>query len=110
MIKQITAREADLPTTEYWYLHWWSQNFSKYVYAYRETNRQKYFLEKREGTWKVFENHRSGSKPVPQTEGFSHVGVDITHIIGTYNWLWFLLFFGVVCLIFFYVIKIAGYF
>ncbi len=62
-IKDLNSGMARIHTTEYWHLFWWNQSTGKYSYSYRETNRQTYLLERRDGEWKILENLR----PAPRT-------------------------------------------
>jgi len=52
---RIGQDEAEVTTTEYWYLRWWDERDGSYVYSYRETNRQMYVLKNKGGQWKVFQ-------------------------------------------------------
>lgn len=62
-VKSIDKNEAVVATSEYWYLKWWDTKKNKYVYPYRETNRQQYILLKTDDGWKVYQNLR----PSPRT-------------------------------------------
>lgn len=62
-VKRIEENDAEVATTEYWYLRWWDTKDKSYVYPYRETNRQLYFLRKEPGGWRVFQNLR----PAPRS-------------------------------------------
>jgi hypothetical protein len=62
-VKSIKPEEAQVATSEYWYLRWWDENEDSYVYAYRETNNQSYILKPESKEWKVFMNLR----PQPRT-------------------------------------------
>jgi len=57
-IKEIGENKAVAHTTEYWYLRWWSERDKRYVYPYRETNRQVYILHREPDGWKVYQNLR----------------------------------------------------
>ncbi len=63
VVKEVTEKEAEVSTKEYWYLRWWEQHRQKYTYPYRETNQQKYILKKLAGKWLIFQNIR----PVPRS-------------------------------------------
>jgi hypothetical protein len=43
-VVQNNAKGIVVATSEYWYLRWWDTVAARYVYPYRETNRQKYVL------------------------------------------------------------------
>ena len=62
-VKSIDKNKAVVATSEYWYLKWWDTKKKKYVYPYRETNRQQYILLKTTDGWKVNQNLR----PSPRT-------------------------------------------
>lgn len=57
------GRELRVSTDEYWYLRWWDLRREKYVYPYRETNRQLYFLETDATAMRIHTN----SYPAPRT-------------------------------------------
>lgn len=58
-VVRIAAQEAVVRTREYVYLRWWSEPESKYVYPYREENRQTYILVPDGlGAWRIRENLR----------------------------------------------------
>lgn len=64
VVKKVLGNDAEVATSEYWYLRWWDSRKKKYTYPYRETNRQLYILN-RTGPeeWKVFQNLR----PAPRS-------------------------------------------
>ncbi len=62
-VKQIQNGEATVNTMEYWYLKWWDTRKKRYVYPYRETNRQMYILQKTLDGWRVVQNLR----PAPRS-------------------------------------------
>lgn len=62
-VKEIGNISALVNSVEYWHLRWWSTRDDKYVYTYRETNRQSYVLCCMDGVWKIHDNLR----PSPRT-------------------------------------------
>ncbi len=62
-VKRIALNEAEVTTREYWYLRWLKASNDSYEYTYRETNLQRYILNREDGAWKVYQNLR----PAPRT-------------------------------------------
>ncbi len=62
-IKSISEHQAEVRTSEYWLLMWWSVRKQKYTHTYKETNRQRYYLIWKNKRWLVKEN----IYPKPQT-------------------------------------------
>jgi len=62
-VKEVRGNDAEVVTSEYWYLRWWDRRKKKYVYVYQETNRQRYILKKIDSDWRIFQNIR----PQPRT-------------------------------------------
>ncbi len=55
-IKNLSENSADVRTSEYWLLMWWSIKEEKYVHTYKEMNRQSYYLIWKNNKWLVKEN------------------------------------------------------
>lgn len=55
-IKDISENRAEVRTSEYWLLMWWSIPDKKYAHTYKEMNRQLYYLIWKDGRWSVQEN------------------------------------------------------
>ena len=65
-IEKLTETTAQIRTSEYWLLMWWSNINSCYEYTYNELNRQNYFLQLKNGKWLVVDNiypHAKTSTP-----------------------------------------------
>lgn len=55
-ISSLSESRAEVRTTEYWLLMWWSVVEDKYAHTYKEINRQRYFLIWKNDRWLVLEN------------------------------------------------------
>lgn len=55
-IKNISKNKAEVRTSEYWLLMWWSLKEEKYAHTYKEMNRQRYYLIWKNNKWMVREN------------------------------------------------------
>lgn len=55
-IGSMSESRAEIRTTEYWLLMWWSIPEEKYAHTYKEVNRQRYFLVWKDNRWLVQEN------------------------------------------------------
>lgn len=55
-IRNISDKDAEVSTSEYWLLMWWSTKHKKYAHTYKEMNRQTYYLAWRNGKWLVSDN------------------------------------------------------
>lgn len=55
-ITRLSEDEAEVKTTEFVFLKWWSTQKRKYVYTWNEINRQKYLLVRINGSWFVNRN------------------------------------------------------
>lgn len=64
-IKRMSKSSAEVRTTEYWLLMWWSSKDQKYAHTYKEENRQTYRLIWKDEKWLVTDN--SWEKPKTST-------------------------------------------
>ncbi|MEJ7623713.1 MAG: hypothetical protein WKF34_06950 [Pyrinomonadaceae bacterium] len=55
-IGSLSETRAEVRTSEYWLLMWWSVEEKKYAHTYKEMNRQRYYLIWKDGRWLVQEN------------------------------------------------------
>ena len=55
-IRDISESSAEVATSEYWLLMWWSVVEKKYAHTYKEMNRQQYYLIWKNDKWFVQEN------------------------------------------------------
>lgn len=55
-IRDISEKSAEVRTSEYWLLMWWSVRDEKYAHTYKELNRQRYYLTWKNDKWLVQEN------------------------------------------------------
>lgn len=55
-IRDISETKAEVRTSEYWLLMWWSVKEEKYAHTYKEMNRQRYYLIWKNDKWLVQEN------------------------------------------------------
>jgi hypothetical protein len=54
-VKRAGNCEAQVATTEYWYLKWWGTREMRYVRPYCQTSRQLYVLHKEAEIWRVYD-------------------------------------------------------
>lgn len=75
-IRQMTDNFAEVDTTEYWLLMWWSAEKQKYAHTYNETNRQKYFLTRKKKKWLVGDNPYEKPKTSTPRRNIRHFQTD----------------------------------
>jgi hypothetical protein len=65
-VEEITDEFAEVRTSEYWRLAWWSLAENRYVKIYKEENRQKYFLIFQDNCWLIKDNIYPPPKTSPR--------------------------------------------
>lgn len=52
-VKKLTKKTAQVATSEYWLLCWWSTEAKRYVLRYKNMGEHLYILSKKDGLWRI---------------------------------------------------------